>query len=112
MNDTTSGELFYVNSIGDELRCLKNTEEGWKPCSIDDIKLFNESQKNKKKVIKKAASNPYGYYGKFSTKNNTFCIAEVDEEAEKKYKLKKGDTRFLKTGVKCGTSTKCHASCL
>ena len=106
INDLTEikRSLLYVHYIGDELRCLNDMEKGWENCSTNDINLYNSSKKEKRKTIAKAATNPYGYYGKISPEGK-FCIAEVDEEAQKKYK-ETGDSRSLKTGSVCGTSSK------
>lgn len=107
INDLTEinkGSLLYTHYIDDELICLNDIEKGWENCSIDHINLYNSSKKEKRKTIAKAATNPYGYYGKISSEGK-FCIAEVDEEAQKKYK-ETGDSRSLKTGSVCGTSSK------
>jgi len=112
INDLTEikGSLLYIHSIGDELRCLNDIEKGWENCSINDINFYNSSRKEKRKTIAKAEKNPYGYYGKINdgtkepAKLDKFCIAEVDEEAQKIY-LETKDTRKLKTGVVCGTGT-------
>ena len=102
------GSLLYIHSISDELRCLVDVEKGWDDCGINNINLYNTSKKEKRKTIAKAATNPYGYYGKINdgtkepAKLGKFCIAEVDEEAQKIY-LETKDTRKLKTGVVCST---------
>lgn len=102
------GSLLYIHYMDDELRCLKDVEKGWENCNNDDIKLYNSSKKEKRKTIAKAATNPYGYYGKISS-SGEFCIAEVDEEAEREYK-RTNDARKLKTGSVCGTGKKWTSS--
>ena len=87
--------LYYDTNT---LRCLKDLDEGWINCKKDDIDFFNKQKTEIENIIKKSATNPYGYYGKFNGDN--FCITEVDEEALKEYE-RTGDARLLKTGGKC-----------
>jgi hypothetical protein len=92
--------IFYIISYDNKFRCLKNIEEGWKDCSDKDIKFYKEIKNAKEKVMIKQSTNPYGYYGKYNGDN--FCIAEVDDIAQKAYG-EKGDKRKLKSGTKCNT---------
>ena len=102
-------EIFYIISYDNKLRCLKDIEEGWKDCSDDDVKFYEELKRSKEKTIKSEATNPYGYYGLYNpelidpkTSLPSFCIAEVEEKANKAF-LETGDTRKKSTGCKCGT---------
>jgi superfamily II DNA or RNA helicase len=69
------------------VRCLN--ENVWEDCEKDYEEIVVQEIIEEKKD--KYESNPYGYYGQYSTQNDEFCIRDVSGEVEeKKHKVKSG----------------------
>jgi superfamily II DNA or RNA helicase len=80
--------LLYEDEI---LRCL-DTE--WSDCNSDYMNKYKENLKNIKDTLK---SNPYGFYGIFDPKSETFKIVNAKDKADKK----PNDKRLINTGKSC-----------